>query len=158
MATFLAGQTLTAAALEALVSAWASYTPTWTASGTAPVLGNGTLSGRYKQIGKLVHVEIGLLAGTTTTYGTGQWQFLLPATADYPGGAFAENRDVGGYQAFDTSGAARYVGHNVLASSGSNLVCLTNNSPTAIGTVGATVPFTWATGDRLTINATYRAA
>lgn len=158
MATFNAGDTLTAAALEALVSAWASYTPVWTASSVNPAIGNGTISGLYKQIGKLVHVEIGLLAGSTTTYGTGQWQFSLPQTADYPGGAFAENRDNGGYQAFDSSAALRYVGHNVLASSGSNLVCLTQNAPTAIGTIAAATPFTWATNDRLTINATYRAA
>lgn len=62
-------------------AAWTSYTPTWTAATTNPVLGNGTLVGRYKQFGKTVLVNITLTAGSTTTFGTGAYSFALPFAA-----------------------------------------------------------------------------
>src|SRR5438477_553743 len=55
--------------LQALASAtngvqWgggiATYTPTWTAVTTNPVIGNGTLTGRFLQIGDVVFVAIWL--------------------------------------------------------------------------------------------------
>ena len=61
-------------------AAWTSFTPTWTTSGTAPAIGNGTLSGKYRLIGKTLEIEFTMLAGTTTTFGTGTWAFALPAS------------------------------------------------------------------------------
>ena len=61
--------------------AWTAYTPTWTSSGTAPALGNGTLTGRYQQNGKSAQYEIRLTAGSTTTFGTGNYNFSLPTAA-----------------------------------------------------------------------------
>jgi hypothetical protein len=58
--------------------AWQAYTPTWTAAGTAPSLGNGTLTGAYTQIGKTVHFRLKFVAGSTTTFGTSGWRFTLP--------------------------------------------------------------------------------
>jgi hypothetical protein len=63
------------------LGAWTTYTPTWTSSGTAVALGNGVLVGKYIQIGKTVHVRISLTMGSTTTFGTGFYQWLLPVTA-----------------------------------------------------------------------------
>ena len=57
------------------VSVWTAYTPTWTAATTNPSIGNGTLAGRYTQIGKTCVLVIGLTAGSTTTYGSGNWSF-----------------------------------------------------------------------------------
>ena len=57
---------------------WTSFTPTWQASGTAPSLGNGTLTGYYKKIGRQVAVRINLTAGSTTTYGTGSLRLRPP--------------------------------------------------------------------------------
>lgn len=58
--------------------AWTAYTPVWTGATTNPVIGNGTLSGQYLQMGKVVHVVIEAIFGTTTTFGSGQWIVSLP--------------------------------------------------------------------------------
>jgi hypothetical protein len=50
---------------------WISYTPTWgVVSGTAPVIGNGSLSGGYRRIGNQIDFWISLTAGSTTTFGS----------------------------------------------------------------------------------------
>lgn len=94
MATFVTGQPLDAADLEALVDAWTTYTPTWTASAGTPSIGNGTLGGRYQKMGRTVHLQITLLGGTTTTIGTAgaYWNLGLPpghtTTARFVGAAY----------------------------------------------------------------------
>jgi hypothetical protein len=60
----------------------------WTATTTNPTIGNGTLTGRYIQLGKLVIYRIYLVGGTTTTLGTGPAYFItLPvaSTGTAPG-------------------------------------------------------------------------
>lgn len=59
---------------------WTPYAPVWAgADGFGPVLGNGTLSGRFLQIGNWIDVAIVLYMGTTTSYGTSSyWYFTLP--------------------------------------------------------------------------------
>lgn len=57
---------------------WQSYTPVWTASTTNPSIGNGTLSGRYCVIGKLITAKIFLQLGTTSTPGSGAYSFTFP--------------------------------------------------------------------------------
>ncbi|WP_328941513.1 hypothetical protein OG259_07520 [Streptomyces sp. NBC_00250] len=90
--TWVVGEVVTAAMLNAeirdqwtdLISSWTSYTPSWTATGTAPVLGNGTIFGRYKIVGKVCTVAFEQVMGTTTTFGTGAWGWSLPFTAASP--------------------------------------------------------------------------
>jgi hypothetical protein len=41
-------------------TAWTSYTPQWTSDATQPTLGNGTIQGAYKLIGKTCHSQVGL--------------------------------------------------------------------------------------------------
>ncbi|MFJ3704869.1 MULTISPECIES: hypothetical protein [Streptomyces] len=68
--------------------AWASYTPTWTASTTNPTLGNGTLVGRYLKVGRTVTLTAQLTIGSTTTLGSGNQALGLPAmTASISGGS-----------------------------------------------------------------------
>lgn len=57
---------------------WTSYTPTWTSTGTAPSVGNGTITGMYRKEGDSLHVRIALTSGTTTAYGTGNYKFSIP--------------------------------------------------------------------------------
>jgi len=59
-----------------------AYTPSWTSSGTAPTLGNGTILGYYTRRGQIIEGTIDLTIGSTTTTGTGTWYFSLPR-ADY---------------------------------------------------------------------------
>lgn len=62
-------------------NAWASYGITWTSDGVPPSIGNGTLEGYFKQIGKNVFIRVKLIFGTTTNGGTGNWYFSLPVNA-----------------------------------------------------------------------------
>lgn len=63
-----------------LYGAWTPYTPVWSTASASPVvsLGNGTLTGAYKALGKTVCFRLRWVAGTTTTYGDGLWSFTLP--------------------------------------------------------------------------------
>jgi len=58
-----------------------NYTPSWTSTGTAPAIGNGTLSGRYFRVGNLIIAQIYWLAGSTTTFGTAAYRMSLPVTS-----------------------------------------------------------------------------
>lgn len=66
--------------LAAHLSAASTYTPAWTASAGAPSIGSGTLSGRYKVVGKWVDLAFRLVGAGDTNYGTAgaYWMFGLP--------------------------------------------------------------------------------
>src|SRR5688572_29230550 len=61
---------------------WSTYAAAWSASGTQPALGNGTLTGRYRRPtgSDLNIVEASLTMGSTTTFGTGAWFISTPVT------------------------------------------------------------------------------
>lgn len=65
----------------AVFTAWMSYIPAWTASVSNPAIGNGTIVGKYKLVGKTCHFYIIITMGTTTTYGSGYWSVTLPTPA-----------------------------------------------------------------------------
>ena len=131
---------------KALGDAWTSYTPTWAASGTAPALGNGTLTGAYINTGKLCIGRIFLTMGTTTTYGTGNYTFTLPLSSAVGG----QWMGVGGCTCRDASGAATYFFGAFTA--GTNTVTGGNDAASRLGQL---VPFTWASTDTLAINFTF---
>ena len=120
-----------------------SYVPTWTATGTAPVLGNGTLTGKYVRQGRTVLVTVELLLGSTSTTGTGEWRFALPTTVTTPWLGSASMNDVG---------TQAYTG-SVLAVSGQAYAVATANA--AGGNVGPTIPFAWTTNDFMRFTVQY---
>lgn len=61
------------------MAAWATYTPTWTNSGSAPTLGNGSIVGGYRRAGTTLHLRGQLSIGSTTTVGTGDIRMSLPS-------------------------------------------------------------------------------
>lgn len=129
--------------------AWQSYTPTWAAS-TNPVLGNGTMTGRYVQMGKTVTVTVILTMGSTTTYGFGEWNWTIPvATSTSSAYYFGSSWGV------DT-GTNYYAGTAKLTTTAGRI----NIHPSAASgsSYGGAVPFTWGTGDSLGFTITYEAA
>jgi hypothetical protein len=66
------------AGVAAVSPAGIAYTPTWTATTTNPTLGDGTLTGRYMQVGKWVDFQIRLVFGATTAVGSGAYLFGFP--------------------------------------------------------------------------------
>ena len=143
----------TSAGVETLVGgpslgAWAAYTPTWTATGTAPALGNGTLTGRFTQIGKTVMGYMDFVAGTTTTFGTGAWRFTFPVTSRT---LTATQAGIGGTIYAEDAGLAGYM-YTIRYVSTTTFEFVYSNDPGATagqitGPAQNTLPFAWATGD-----------
>lgn len=61
------------------ITDWVSYTPTWTGSTTNPVIGNGTISGKWRKVGDSAEIQIYVNSGTTTTYGSGRYIWSFPS-------------------------------------------------------------------------------
>jgi hypothetical protein len=150
--TWVAGDTLTAAQLNQDVrdngniiaavgiTGWTAYTATWSASGTAVSLGNGSSAGKYAQLGKLVVARFTLNPGNTTTYGTGDYSWALPvtsATISEPSPTFG-----GSMRAID-SGTARYQSEPMYATT------TTVQAETSTAFWGQTVPMTWVDADSM---------
>lgn len=122
------------------------YTPVWTASSVAPVLGNGTLVGRYIIRGGLCRLQLELTIGSTTTAGTGSYTFSLPIAHGTGYGI-----SVGTSYILD-AGTMNYTGVAHIAAGASVMSIALNN---VASFVGATNPITWATGDKITIAIEY---
>lgn len=133
--------------MTAQTAAWTSAAPTWTAFAGTPVVGNGTLAGRYKKIGKTVHWEIQLVAGTTTTFGTGGTSFKFTI----PGGGTAAATFVGSGWFFDASAPANY---NLTwkLDTGLTELRIWRNDASPSAELTNTAPVTMATSDILTLS------
>ena len=160
--TATAGEVLTAAFWNANVrdnsneiapffSGWTNFNPTLT-GGFA--IGNATYIAKYLKVGRLVHVICEITTGSTTSYGS----FLginVPITA-----AYSNALEGGDCWVQDTSAGVRNM--CTFISQGTtrtdmNLV-RTDGVDATTRSISATVPFTWATGDRIFYRLTYEAA
>jgi hypothetical protein len=132
-----------------------TYTPVWTATGTAPALGSGTLTGRWQQVGKIVTCYIELLAAAGTTFGTGGWSLTLPV------GARASQRIGITGMATDISAGARYISYLYWlgpSSVGAASYHSVSGSSIATAAIDVNSPIPWASGDSLVFQGTYEAA
>lgn len=160
MTEFAAGQTLLAATLESLVSAWTDYTPTWTGSGSDPVINDGVIVGRYKAIGKTCHFIVTINVGAATTVGTGFYTVSLPVAS-----SASALTALPACQFFDASaaGAAQYsVGFGQLGGGGTTVIRMRlvgeNNANATINNWSATYPVAPAVGDQFSMQGTYEVA
>lgn len=64
------------------LGAWTAYTPSWTADTTPPVIGNGTIEGKYMELGNLIVVRFAIKPGSTTTFGTGNYHVSTPIPSE----------------------------------------------------------------------------
>ena len=135
---------------------WQSYTPTWTADTTNPAIGNGTLTGRYIVIGKLCTYVLGMVMGSTTTYGSGDWAFSLPINAMNTAGI-----NFYGVAHLRKLATANYERQAQITPAESVSIINRFFDPTP-GTnsskISATVPFTWGEGDAFGFEITYEVA
>lgn len=123
---------------------WQAYTPVWNQT-----IGNGTITGYYKQIGKTVHYIQSTTLGTTsntTTGGTFTWTLPVPANT-----RFGTRTTVGTTIFF---GGAEVIGIALLFDS--THAQLIFHSQTAAATTGN--PGGWTTGAQVVIQGTYEAA
>jgi hypothetical protein len=134
-------------------TAWTSYTPTWTGLSSDPAIGNGTITGAYKVIGKTCFVRGRIKMGSTTTYGGGAWLIGLPLTASSPYGiqipASLLNDGIAWYSGLMNGGRT--------GASDKSEIQVQNTGGTADG-ISPTFPFTWGTADELSFSGTYEIA
>ncbi len=120
-----------------------TYTPNWTAATTNPAIGNGSISGSYLKVGKLVTAYISIAMGSTTTFGSGKWFFSLPTTVGtgFTGAVVAESAGTGFSGGFTLNASPTFA--------------VIPNGPYEFD---ATHPQVWKNGDTLQITHSYKEA
>lgn len=139
-------------------SSWTAFTPTWSCDGaTQPSIGDGTFTGRYKQVGKTVYFKLRFKAGSTTAFGTAGANYLVtfpvapqegtsPLTDDaFSLGGYAEDAGVTAGAVFtgrhaDSAKFYVYMGRTNVDQGGTGTVALLNPWR-------SNWPITWASGD-----------
>lgn len=135
------------------VGALTSFTPTWTSDGTAVALGDGILTGRYQQLGPNTYfISIFFQAGSTSTYGTGNYSFALPA-----GLTSAAQVQILAGVVLD-SGTRYYVATGYVDASATKVTWIVQTESGGAGRVGQTTPQTWAVGDQCILTGTIEVA
>jgi hypothetical protein len=144
---------LTAASGEATglkyTGAWTSFTPTL----TNMVLGNGTASAKYCQIGKVVFVFFSFVFGSTSTMSNYPGVTLPIAPVAYAG-------LLNGNVYMLDSGTAEYYGvvYNDSGVRGTFFAQSASGSYVRDAIVGANIPMTWGTNDKLQASFWYEVA
>lgn len=134
-------------------AAWTSYTPALSTNGGSITLGNGSVTGAYKQIGKIVHFRVKFQAGTTTSIGANEILIGLPVTAASSTFNFPGSMLDAGNAWYAITGVGNYTG------STSNFAMIAKST---IGSssqgVSNSFPFSFLDGDYISISGTYEAA
>lgn len=120
-----------------------TYAPTWTGSISNPAIGNGTLSGEYFVANGICYLTVQMVAGSTTTFGSGPWSFALPITCR------STLPQQGSALALD-SGTLYYTGISVAAGTTAQVTFDATGSQTQ-----SNIPFTWTTNDVLRFSVSY---
>lgn len=136
-------------------TAWTTYSPTWTSNGTQPVLGNGTLTGRYVSLGATIVGEIRMVAGSSGfSRGSGKYYFSLPSTG------VAENfQPMGQVVIRDEGPGLTYFGTAIFnEGNDARIEAWVHGQSAAYDEgfpVGSDVPFLFSASDRILIHFTY---
>lgn len=136
--------------------AWVSYTPTVSTWG----LGNGTITGAYQKVGRLVHAEVEITFGSTSTFSAGIAIGLPVNRASFTS---TGGKPVGIVACRDASSGDQFQGIALLNQSVNNIVNVAlfvhNNAynHTTYQEVAPTLPFTWTTSDSMLLSFTYEA-
>lgn len=133
-------------------SAWTStFVPTWSGSGGAPAVGNGTLLYRYLKLGRTNWFSLQLTLGATSTVGAGTYTFTVHATAPNNGMYFENIKgkfvDSSTGNIYNLSGTIQ-PNTNVLDVQ----IDRTDGTYSISNVVTAAVPVVPATGDRITLS------
>jgi hypothetical protein len=141
-----------------VIGTYTAYTPTWTFGVTT---GNGTFSSAYATVNKLTHYYGTFTFGSTSAITSGLVTISLPTTphasitySSFPG--FNSSQVC----FYDTSAFLTLYGNaQINSATGARIyVNLANQTYSRLEVLSSTVPFTWATGDLIQWNMTYRTA
>jgi hypothetical protein len=130
------------------LGAGTAYTPV--ISGTGWALGNGTITGAYSAIGKMVYFDAKIIFGSTSTFGGSALQISLPFTA------IDEKRINARFT--DSSAGTNFFGTGIVASDVTTTVTIwaIQSAAGLIEPVISSKPFTWANTDIIKIDGWYR--
>jgi hypothetical protein len=145
------GETGLTGASSSDLTAWTAYNPTWTSDSGTPSINNGSLVGRYKQIGKTVFFNLKLTYGSTTTGGAGAWMFGLPVTAydaNYQFPVSILNSGLAWYGAIANGNYKNSTSHF-------SIIHQNDTATTVWGAVTTGAPFTFGASDTLTVSGSY---
>lgn len=136
-----------------ITNAWIAYTPIWSSQGgTQPNLGDGTLTGFYKKIGKTVFVRVKLNFGLTTIGGDGAWLFSLPVNAASQDGIqFPCSMLDNGFAWYQGIVNGTYSGFT----DKSAIIAQSPGGANSSQGVSGAFPFGWGNGDSLQFNGSY---
>jgi hypothetical protein len=142
-----------------LLTSWQTFTPTWTSDGSAPSIGNGSMAGRYKQIGKTVFFNMSITFGSTTSFGSGAYFWSGPVPAKIGAGPAATNPFVLTGVMTDAAVANyAFVGGYFNTATQYNIQCISSITNRQSFAIGSTQPFTWGNGDQIFTAGIYEAA
>jgi hypothetical protein len=132
--------------------AWDTWVPTW----TNLTVGNGTVTAKYKQIGKNVHFKLSLVWGSTTSV-SGTVSVSLPVTSVSVVGSGVP---LGSARLIDISAGLFYTGFATHLST--TTMKISWSSASGSGQIETNIsnvsPATWTTSDEFHLNGFYEAA
>jgi hypothetical protein len=151
------GQVIVAASGEATglkyEGNWTSFTPTW----TNLTVGNASVEAKYLKIGGLLHFKIKLGWGSTTSI-SGRVYVAWPVAPISTNAAQTANATV----QYEDSGVGPTIGFilNGLSTTSTFAIFSMTSSGSFVNAadLSSTSPFTWATGDQITIAGFYEVA
>lgn len=123
------------------------YSPAivWKGDSSDPDIGDGTLSCRVYRSGRKLKLDVVLVAGSTTTFGSGAWYFELPA----PLGTWVAKASAVGTGRILDLGTAYFMAVPVISAGSKRVYLWLDNSGS---NVNVNAPMTWAAGDTLTFS------
>lgn len=132
---------------------WAQQS--WTPTLTNFTLGNGTKSGSYVQMGKMVFAEVYVACDSTTAFGTDMFVELpVNGASKYSSRSYS----VVGHASLHDSGTKIWDGVLYLTTDNNSAQVRYLSASAAPSTTTATTPFTIANGDTLQFSIVYEAA
>lgn len=136
---------------------WDEYTPILEASITNPVIGNGSITGRYGYVGATTYGEIRILAGTVGfDRGEGTYTVTLPTP-----GVFENYQPVGQVVLRDEGDGKTFVGTAMFNSNDGTKIELYLHTQVAqydeLAAVTHSTPFVFSANDKILIQFTYEA-
>jgi hypothetical protein len=137
------------------ITPWTAYTPVLYGSTTNPVIGNGSITGRYVSIGATIVGEIRIIAGTTGfNRGSGTYSVSLPSA-----GVIENFQPVGQIVMRDEGPGINYFGTAIFNNGINNRIELYMHSQVGQFDEGVAVtdstPFLFSSNDKILIQITY---
>lgn len=149
-------RTMLATGGGATVNEWTQYTPVFSTPGGG-ALGNGTIFGMYRRVGDSIQLVVRISFGSTSTFGTGSgdnFQISIPSglTRDSTKILSSTARVPSNAYLLDASTPANNVTGGIISIGGGSTQ-MSMLGPGSATPICSTVPFTWATGDVINIDA-----